>query len=193
MASRPGTVSQPINQRDSCVQKSIDPSNKYMTKKNGISKLTVNCVGDIALVGGRAGNVSKTDVGDIFQSASKSLPQNDLTLANLEAPVASQASCRVNKRYNLCADASALDLFGSRSVISLANNHIMDYGDEGLAETIAALNARGIVYAGAGRNLQEASKPALIDVEGVRVAVLCCADSRFQASTDHRAGTCPAK
>ena len=68
----------------------------------------------------------------------------------------------------------------------------MDYGDEGLAETIAALNARGIVYAGAGRNLQEASKPALIDVEGVRVAVLCCADSRFQAATDYRAGTCPA-
>jgi hypothetical protein len=68
----------------------------------------------------------------------------------------------------------------------------MDYGEKGLAETIAALNARGIVHAGAGRNLEEASKPALIDVGGVRVAVLCCADPRFKAATTNSAGTCPA-
>ena len=117
---------------------------------------------------------------------------SDLTLANLEAPVVSQARLRDNKRYNLRTDVSALDLFGSRSVLSLANNHIMDYGDKGLAETIAALNASDIVHAGAGQNLEEARKPALIDVGGVKVAVLCCADPRFQAATAHRAGTCPA-
>ena len=136
--------------------------------------------------------LGNTDAGEHARQILKSLPQSDLTVANLEAPVVSQATLGENKRYKLRTDVSALDLFGSRSVLSLANNHIMDYGEKGLTETIAALNARGIVHAGAGRNLEEASKPALIDVGGVRVAVLCCADPRFQAAAADRAGTCPA-
>jgi hypothetical protein len=136
--------------------------------------------------------LGNTDAGEYARQLLKSLPQSDLTVANLEAPVVSQATLRENKRYTLRTDVSALDLFGSRSVLCLANNHIMDYGEKGLAETITALNARGIVHAGAGRNLEEASKPALIDVGGVSVAVLCCADPRFQAATAQCAGTCPA-
>jgi hypothetical protein len=164
-----------------------------MHKKDSLSKLTVRCVGDIAPVRGALEILGNTGAGEFTRQLSKSLPQSDLTVANLEAPiVVSQATLRENKRYNLRTDASALELFGSRCVLSLANNHVMDYGEKGLAETIAALNARGIIYAGAGQNLEEASKPALIDVGGIRVAVLCCADPRFQAATAHSAGTCPA-
>jgi hypothetical protein len=163
-----------------------------MHKKDCVPKLTVRCVGDIAPVRGTLEILGNTDAGEYARQLLKSLPQSDLTVANLEVPVVSQATLRENKRYTLRTDISALDLFGSRSVLSLANNHIMDYGEKGLAETIAALNARGIVHAGAGRNLEEASKPALIDVGGVRVAVLCCADPRFQAAAADRAGTCPA-
>ena len=163
-----------------------------MHKEDSISRLTVRCVGDIAPVRGALENLGNTDAGEYARQILNSLPQSDLTVANLEAPVVSQATLGENKRYSLRTDVSALDLFGSRSVLSLANNHIMDYGEQGLAETIAALNARGIIHAGAGRNLEEASKPALIDVGGIRVAVLCCADPRFKAATAHRAGTCPA-
>jgi len=163
-----------------------------MHKEESISKLSVRCVGDIAPIQGVLEILGNTDTGEFARQLFTSLSQSDLTVANLEAPVVSQAMLRENKRYNLRTDVAALDLFGSRSVLSLANNHIMDYGEQGLAETIAALNARGIVHAGAGRNLGEASKPALIDVDGVRVAVLCCADPRFQAATVDRAGTCPA-
>jgi len=163
-----------------------------MHKEDNLSKLTVRCVGDVAPIQVALESLHNADTGEFSRQLFKSLSESDLTVANLEAPVVSQAELRENKRYNLSADASALDLFGSRSVLSLANNHIMDYGEQGLAATIAALNARGIVHAGAGRNLDEASKPALIDVDGVRVAVLCCADPRFQAATVDSAGTCPA-
>jgi poly-gamma-glutamate synthesis protein (capsule biosynthesis protein) len=161
-------------------------------ENNSMSKLTVRCVGDIAPVRGALDMLANPTAGEFLRQLLKSESQSDVTVANLEAPVVSQAALRENKRYNLRTDVSALGLFGARSVLSLANNHIMDYGEQGLAETISVLNNRGIVHAGAGRNLEEASKPALINVDSVKVGVLCCADPRFQAATAQRAGTCPA-
>jgi hypothetical protein len=163
-----------------------------MKKRNATSRLTVRCVGDIAPVRGTVEALKNADAAEFQWRLSESLPRADLTLGNLEAPIVAKGRRRENKRYNVRADAAALDLIGSGNVVSLANNHIMDYGEEGLAETIAALDARGIFHAGAGRNLEEARQPALIDVGGLSVAVLCCADPRFQAATARHAGTCPA-
>jgi hypothetical protein len=163
-----------------------------MQQKDSISKVTVRCVGDIAPVQWALDVLGSTASGEDGSQLWNSLPQADLTLANLEAPVAPNLGFTANKRYNLQTDASALNLFGPGSVVSLANNHIMDCGEEGLAATIAALDARGITYAGAGRNLEEARQPAMINIGGVTVAVLCCADPRFNAATANSAGTCPA-
>ncbi|HEY64622.1 MAG TPA: CapA family protein [Caldilineae bacterium] len=49
---------------------------------------------------------------------------------------------------------------------SLANNHVLDWGYAGLAETLETLKQAGIRYAGAGRNLQAAEAPAVIEVAG---------------------------
>lgn len=56
--------------------------------------------------------------------------------------------------------------------ISLANNHIMDWGHRGLIETIETLDKAGIGYSGAGRNEQEAKAPSILDHEKGRVIVL---------------------
>jgi poly-gamma-glutamate synthesis protein (capsule biosynthesis protein) len=47
-------------------------------------------------------------------------------------------------------------------VACLANNHILDFGQEGLLETIETLNKNGILTVGAGKNIEEAEKPAII-------------------------------
>ena len=53
----------------------------------------------------------------------------------------------------------------------LANNHVLDWGEAGLLETLATLKRAGIRYAGAGRNAEEAAAPAIIDVSGYSIAV----------------------
>ena len=54
----------------------------------------------------------------------------------------------------------------------LANNHVLDWGEAGLLETLDTLKRAGIPYAGAGRNAEEAATPAIIDVvSGYRIAV----------------------
>jgi poly-gamma-glutamate capsule biosynthesis protein CapA/YwtB (metallophosphatase superfamily) len=58
------------------------------------------------------------------------------------------------------------------NVVSLAGNHAMDWGPEPLLDTVELLRAKGIQTIGAGRNLAEARRPAIIEAKGLRVAML---------------------
>jgi poly-gamma-glutamate synthesis protein (capsule biosynthesis protein) len=60
--------------------------------------------------------------------------------------------------------------------VTLANNHALDFGAEALLDTFEHLRAAGIAWAGAGRNRDEAREPALLEVQGFRLAVLGCSD-----------------
>lgn len=63
-------------------------------------------------------------------------------------------------------------------VCALANNHLLDWGFEGLTETLATLKTAGIGVAGAGRNLAAAAAPAVVAVKGKgRVLVFSCGDA----------------
>ncbi len=82
-------------------------------------------------------------------------------------------------------------------VVSLANNHIWDLGEEGLRNTINVLNNNGIKYCGAGMNAREASRPAEIEKDGLRVAIFayCMYDSPWmgyvELATEEQAGVNP--
>jgi poly-gamma-glutamate capsule biosynthesis protein CapA/YwtB (metallophosphatase superfamily) len=59
-------------------------------------------------------------------------------------------------------------------VASLANNHVLDFGPEGLADTIGALDAAGIAHCGAGLDEEQARRPAIVTVGGLRIGFLSC-------------------
>jgi poly-gamma-glutamate capsule biosynthesis protein CapA/YwtB (metallophosphatase superfamily) len=60
--------------------------------------------------------------------------------------------------------------------VTLANNHVLDYGPEALLDTLDHLRAAGIAYVGAGLDVTAARAPAVLDADGFRLAVLGCAD-----------------
>lgn len=64
------------------------------------------------------------------------------------------------------------------NIVSLANNHVYDLGHDGLVNTIQQLDALGILHCGAGRNIEEASRPAVIEVGGKTFAFLGFCDYR---------------
>ena len=78
-------------------------------------------------------------------------------------------------------------------VVSLAGNHTMDYGEEAVLDTIALFNKKGIQVVGAGRNLEEARQPAIIEKEGVRVAFLayCSVLKPGYEAGPHKVGVAP--
>jgi poly-gamma-glutamate synthesis protein (capsule biosynthesis protein) len=114
--------------------------------------------------------------GDGFESALTELERSDLVIANLEMPL-SRRGYRVPKYANIRSDPEMID--GVRAmgidVVSMANNHMMDYGPDAMFDTIAACDRTGIAHAGAGPDLEAAFAPAWLDVGGARVGMLSAA------------------
>lgn len=125
------------------------------------------------------------------------LAQADLRIANLECALTSHLDrwARSEKMFHFRADPGAVRVLQAARIdaCALANNHILDYEEDGLRDTLHTLGAAGIRHAGAGANAAEAAAPALIEVSGTspcRVALLSFTDNEPDfAATDERPGT----
>jgi len=97
----------------------------------------------------------------------------DLVVVNLECPF-TERGAPIPKNFNFRARPATVTVLVTAGVraVSLANNHLMDYGPEGVVDTMATLDAAGIAHFGAGRTLAEARKPAIVEVHGIRLAFL---------------------
>lgn len=137
-------------------------------------KVVLAAVGDIMLAGSASSTLSQQGYDYPFAATRHLLRDADIAVGNLEAPLARNGEEFTGKKFRFKASpraASALRRAGF-SVVTLANNHIMDYGASGLRETMASLRRENILFAGAGGNLAEARKPALVRKNGVNVAFL---------------------
>ncbi|MFQ5937514.1 MAG: CapA family protein, partial [Acidiferrobacterales bacterium] len=157
-------------------------------------ELHIAAVGDIMLGGSAAPEVAKRGYDYPFRHVRSSLRSADIAFGNLEGPLTDIGTPDRHKRYVFRSPsaqvAPALAAAGF-NIVSLANNHTMDYGVEGLKQTLAALNRAGIEHVGAGMNLQEARRPAFLTAGGHTVAFLAYSltfPERFWASSD-RPGT----
>lgn len=155
--------------------------------------LSLALVGDVMLGGRALEALRRMGAEAMARLIWEPVGEAEVIVANLEAPITEVNQVRENKRYNLSATKEILDLFNERFVVGLANNHILDYGEKGLLETLDALNERGIVHTGAGRDLDEARRPAIKRVGDLNLAVFAAADSRWQAATEMSAGVFPAR
>jgi poly-gamma-glutamate capsule biosynthesis protein CapA/YwtB (metallophosphatase superfamily) len=71
---------------------------------------------------------------------------------------------------------------------ALANNHLLDWGRAGLADTLAALDSAGIAHCGAGATIEEACRPAVVPVSGGRLLVFACGHGSSGIPGDWAAG-----
>jgi len=130
------------------------------------SEKSICLLGDILILnhlGSTAGEISNL------------LNKADFVLGNLETSLAT-AGFPAAKFFNLRTDHSIVDDFSRMNVkaLALANNHTMDFGFEGLFETIEVLDKHNVAHAGAGRNLEEALKPAILGSGDQTIAFLAC-------------------
>ena len=118
--------------------------------------------------------------GDFIpESKIVSLPNfgGELVLANLEGPVCS-ADLKKGLKVGEHLRSSTFELKG-RWAFALANNHIMDYGYDGLKQTCEFLESKGIKYCGTGTNDEERRKPIILDESGYKIAVFSCCERQF--------------
>lgn len=101
------------------------------------------------------------------------LKSADLVVANQEGPITDRKEAIGGKCCLKSAPETAniLQSWGV-DVVSLANNHMFDYGLVGFEQTRQQLDNAGIRYLGAGKNLEQASRPLIVDVKGRRIGLL---------------------
>jgi len=109
----------------------------------------------------------------------------ELAVANMESTLSTRGK-PMNKVYLLRAHPrwAQMVVEGGIDVVTLANNHALDFGDAGLDETLSTLGALNVAVVGAGRSQVEAHRPALFTLNGVRVAILGYLASRWNGSVD---------
>ncbi len=134
-------------------------------------------VGDVMLARSLAWKLENEGPEAPFAAVRDVLAGADIAVANLECAIG-VAGKPAPKAYTFQAPpigAEALALAGF-DVVSLANNHSLDFGPESLAETQALLAAQGILSAGAGPNRIAAHAPATLEREGLTIAFLAYVD-----------------
>lgn len=134
--------------------------------------ITLLATGDVML--GRYVELKMRKLNDYthpFQYVADSLKSADITFGNLETPLL--AGLNVPKgSMTFRADLEGVNglLYAGYDVISLANNHTMNYQIPGLTSTIQALKKANILFAGAGKTLDGAHTPAIFEVKNAKVA-----------------------
>jgi poly-gamma-glutamate synthesis protein (capsule biosynthesis protein) len=130
-----------------------------------------------------------------FAATAAELHRGDIAVGNLEAPITRHGIEFTDKRYRYRTPpktAAALRDAGF-AVVTLANNHMMDFGPAALCETLAHLDRAGVAHTGAGESLAAARQEAIITVGGKRIAFLAYSftfPTEFYATPDS-AGTAP--
>ena len=140
-------------------------------------QVTLEAVGDIMLGRTVGQQVLAKGPQIVFAGVMSVLDSADVLVGNLEC-VLTDRSQSVKKSFNLKAPpqtAQALSQAGF-AVLSQANNHAMDYGSAGLADTQSTLIQYGIATVGAGLDAAAAHAPVIIQRNGLRLAFLAYVD-----------------
>jgi poly-gamma-glutamate capsule biosynthesis protein CapA/YwtB (metallophosphatase superfamily) len=138
-------------------------------------------LGDVMLGRGVGAVIPRRAPESFWGDTLETLHAADLVVANLECAITTHSVpwTRTPKVFHFGASPAAVDVLAAAEIrlVSLANNHVLDFEVEGLRDTLRHLDRAGIARAGAGENLAEAVRPAVVEAAGSRVAMIAATDN----------------
>lgn len=136
---------------------------------------------------GKTEELVGSDLSQVLKDA------NTYCIFNLEVPLCDVTEPIPKCGPNLIAPTSTIAGYKSLGVdlLTLANNHILDQGDQGLDSTRKILDQSGIHYLGAGANLAEAARPHFFCFAEKKIGVYACAEHEFTIASENTAGANP--
>lgn len=135
----------------------------------------------------RGGNVEEafsTGLLEMMRSADSFMLNNEFTFTNRGAPTE-------GKKFTFRANPEKVSLLQDIGVdiVSVANNHIYDYGEISLLDTLDTLDGAGIAYTGAGRNREEAMKPVYLIANGMKIGIIGATQIERNGTPDTKEAT----
>lgn len=159
-----------------------------------MQELKIFIAGDLAPTESNMSTFENADIDRLICGEIKDkLSGADIRIYNLEAPL-------TNKRIPIdkagpaliASEESVAGIKALRAdVLGLANNHILDQGEQGLFDTIRLLQENEIAFVGAGKNVIEASQGLIVDKKNVKIGIYACAENEFTIADEDAAGANP--
>ena len=114
----------------------------------------------------------------------------DFFALNLEAPITDSCTKISKTGSNFKIPLELIDYinFDCLTAFTLSNNHIRDYGCQGVKDTLNICRQKGIQTIGAGLNINEAKKPLIIELMGKKLCLLNYSEKEFNSATINKAG-----
>lgn len=118
----------------------------------------------------------------------------DYSIVNFECPIADKNSKPIKKNGPAlkCSPKSvdAIKYCGFQGV-TLANNHILDQGIDGIRKTVAYCKEANLDVTGVGRNIKDAARILYVVRNGEKLAIINCCEHEFSIATEDKDGACP--
>lgn len=155
-----------------------------------VKSVTLAFIGDVMLGRGVNEEIPRRLPESFWGDVLPILRGADAVIANLECAITqyTQECSRTPKVFYFRADPVAVQVLRVANIqcVSLANNHSLDFDDQGLLDTLKYLDAAGIHHVGAGRDISQATTPVIMDIAGLRVGIIAITDNEpdFAATKD---------
>lgn len=135
----------------------------------------ITFTGDVLLTDYMISNYNREGIKGLIDNNLYNLLYNaDINMINEEFPFSNRGTPMENKEYTFRASPEYVKVFQDMGVdiVTLANNHALDYGTDALLDTFTTLEEAGIKYVGAGKDLDRASQIQYFEVNGHRIAFI---------------------
>ena len=174
-----------------------DPVGKvYSVKPASANEVTLGFVGDVGFAAGYATiRVYREKGSDIHNSMDEgvlgTMQSMDIMMANNEFPYSDRGTPTPDKTYTFRADPKDVHIMKDMGVdiVGLANNHAYDYGPDALIDTIDILNDAKLPFVGAGKNIDEAMRPAYFHVNGHVISIVAATQIERLGNPDTKEAT----
>jgi hypothetical protein len=139
----------------------------------GSGDFSLVAVGDIMLGGRSRKFINEFGAKYVFECVRPLFRRTPIGLANLEGPIAREAEkLERNYSYRVSPRMTKAMLKAGINVVTLANNHLLDCGRDGVLESLQLLREAGVAVIGAGENKQTAHTPAIVQADNLRLGFL---------------------
>lgn len=151
--------------------------------------ININIGGDFCITSSYLSNdLLNNDIIEIFE-------KSDFNVINLECPIIEDNAINriIKTGPHLRTNEEIFKYLNLLNIhaVTLANNHILDYGALGLKKTIDSCNKNNIWHLGAGMNIDDASKPLIIEKKNIKIAFLNFCETEWSIATNNCGGANP--
>lgn len=146
--------------------------------------------GDICPTNKNEDKFAKGQINELFGDVLNIIKKSDLAIANLECPLTENVRKAIKSGPNLKSKPSSINAIKDAKfdVLSIANNHIMDFGETGLRDTIKACKEAGIDYVGADINAIKAQQYLIKHLHDKKIGIMAFADNELNIAYGDNAG-----